>query len=227
MPKRLPADQVETVIFNGIRFRRYPFSAHLNHQRYFTPGSSDIRRGVEALHREIWKHHHGAIPAGHDIHHLDDDPLNNDIANLAAVLPDVHKAEHEREGKWSGSRRVRKNLDEIRPLASAWHGSDEGRAWHSEHARTAYEAREPREYVCAQCGDGFKSKHFSSQRQDGKRFCAEKCAAKFKRAEGRGKAAKSCLVCNTEFQGSARTKTCSRKCAANHRWATTGRRLQP
>lgn len=42
------------------------------------------------LHRDVWEHHHGAIPDGWDIHHKDHDKTNNTLANLEC-LP---KAEH-------------------------------------------------------------------------------------------------------------------------------------
>jgi hypothetical protein len=44
------------------------------------------------LHRDVWKHHYGDIPDGCDIHHVDHDKMNNDIANLAML----DKAEHTR-----------------------------------------------------------------------------------------------------------------------------------
>ncbi len=44
------------------------------------------------LHRRMWEDAHGPIPDGWDIHHLDEDKLHNDLANLEC-LP---KAEHTR-----------------------------------------------------------------------------------------------------------------------------------
>jgi HNH endonuclease len=44
------------------------------------------------LHQEVWRSVNGAIPAGYDIHHRDEDKGNNDPSNLEC-LP---KAEHTR-----------------------------------------------------------------------------------------------------------------------------------
>ena len=51
-----------------------------------------------ALHRLIWIYHHGPIPHGHVVDHIDGDPKNNTIANLRAVPPTInarnlHKAD--------------------------------------------------------------------------------------------------------------------------------------
>lgn len=44
------------------------------------------------LHRRIWEDHHGAIPDGYDIHHMDECKTNNTLSNLEC-LP---KSEHTR-----------------------------------------------------------------------------------------------------------------------------------
>lgn len=49
--------------------------------------------GRTLLHRDVWEHHNGPIPKGYDIHHLDNDKTNCDIANLE-LLP---KSEHTRK----------------------------------------------------------------------------------------------------------------------------------
>ena len=47
--------RVETVTFRGIEFRRYPDSDNPSHREYFKPGGGHIARGVESLHREVYK----------------------------------------------------------------------------------------------------------------------------------------------------------------------------
>jgi HNH endonuclease len=79
MPQR-----VETVVFEGRTFYRYPDSDRPTHRRYFQ------RPGI-SLHRAVWEHHHGVVPEGHEIHHRDEDTLNNDISNLEAVPLSVHR----------------------------------------------------------------------------------------------------------------------------------------
>ena len=76
----------ETVIFQGIVFRRYPDSRCWSDQVYNKPHVGDHRRGVESLHREIWKAHHGSIPPGWQVHHKDGNPLNNDPGPAAVPV---------------------------------------------------------------------------------------------------------------------------------------------
>ena len=59
----------ETIIFNGIKFRRYPDSKRSNHRNYFSPSGTYIKRGIKSLHIEIWKTANGAISDGQQIHH--------------------------------------------------------------------------------------------------------------------------------------------------------------
>jgi hypothetical protein len=56
-------------------------------------------------HVEVWERHHGRpVPEGYQIHHLDDDKLNNHPSNLLAVTPTDHKRIHSgcelRDGEW-------------------------------------------------------------------------------------------------------------------------------
>lgn len=64
--------------------------------RRYTPGRGRYFRCTNGrrrlLHREVWRTRRGAIPEGHDIHHIDGDPSNNSLSNLEC-LP---KAEHTR-----------------------------------------------------------------------------------------------------------------------------------
>lgn len=122
---------VDGIEFNGIKFRRYPDAKKANHRRYYSPGGGDIKRGVEVLHREIWKFYNGPIPEGAVVHHVDENPLNNDISNLTLMENGEHVSHHT-NGKCSDAQRA--HLDAIRHLATEWHRSDEGREWHRQHA---------------------------------------------------------------------------------------------
>ena len=127
--------RVESVVFNGITFRRYPDSASPAHRRYYKPGGQWVKQGVQALHQEVWKQYNGPIPEGHHIHHRDGDYSNNDISNLECVDPAQHWAEHSEQRSENASRPERlAHLASIRPLAAAWHSSPEGLAWHRQHA---------------------------------------------------------------------------------------------
>ena len=48
----------------------------------------------EHVHRVNWRQHFGPIPAGYVIHHIDGDPLNNDISNLQCMPLGEHSRLH-------------------------------------------------------------------------------------------------------------------------------------
>ena len=122
----------ETVQFQGHTYTRYPGHPVRHSRVYFNPGVSDkMKYGLEVLHREVWKAHHGPIPKGCIIHHRDGNPLNNDIDNLECVTRKQHGERH----KYLASDELKQHLAEIRPKATEWHRSTEGRRWHKEHGK--------------------------------------------------------------------------------------------
>lgn len=157
---------VEVVEFNGRKYRRYPESPNPAHRRYFG-------RAGHRLHRDVWEFHHGPIPDGMHIHHIDGDTGNNDISNLECVPERDHREHH-----WSAPRseRQRLHLESIRDKASEWHKSEEGRAWHREHAKRSLAKTwgKPREFPelrlkCVWCGTDMVGKIAR------KKFCGSTC----------------------------------------------------
>jgi len=55
-------------------------------------------------HVVVWEKHHGPVPVGQCVHHLNGDPLDNRIENLQVVDPTTHKRIHSgcelRNGTW-------------------------------------------------------------------------------------------------------------------------------
>lgn len=46
------------------------------------------------IHREVFRYYNGKIPEGYDIHHIDNNPNNNDISNLQMLTRLEHRAIH-------------------------------------------------------------------------------------------------------------------------------------
>ena len=145
----------ETIVFNGRRYNRYPESKNPAHRKYFA-------RAGRRLHRDVWEFHNGPIPEGYHVHHIDGDTTNNDISNLCCLPAGEHRRLHRAElSERSKTPEHLEHLASIRDSAAAWHSSEEGRAWHREHAKTSLvAARKAREekgppvvaFVCYWCG---------------------------------------------------------------------------
>src|SRR5262245_60918683 len=96
--------------------------------RYWLCGFYFQRKGIR-LHRVVWEHYRGSIPEGQHVHHRDGNRANNDLSNLELIDQSAHLRYHGKTGdrsKWS---------EAMREGAKRWHASEEGRAWHSRHAR--------------------------------------------------------------------------------------------
>ena len=173
---------VETVVFNGKRYNRYPESPNPAHRRYFA-------RSGARLHRDVWIFHNGPIPEGMHVHHIDGDTGNNDISNLACVSRKEHWRLHAEElSARNRTPEQRKHLDGIRSKASEWHKSEEGREWHRRHALTSLSKSwgKPRDLPqiamrCVWCGKETMAK---SQKR---LFCTSTC----QNAESRFRTGKS------------------------------------
>lgn len=195
-----------SVEFRGVTYRRNPNGQQRAHRVYYlAPRGS----GRDYLHRDIWRHHHPGeiIPDGWHVHHEDDDPFNNDPANLVPLSHGEHMREHAGEC----SDRQREHLDTIRHLAVEWHRSPEGIAWHREHGKRSWDNREPLEQrQCVECGEDFEAWASRS------RYCSRKCIARAHRRSGRYLETATCPQCGETFTRSRHTKrpeTCGRRCA--------------
>jgi hypothetical protein len=146
----------ECVFFNGVKFRRYPESDGVALRNYFRPNKGDYRKGVSLLHREVWKHHYGEIPKGMNVHHKDENPLNNDISNLELLTISAHRRQH----PFKDPDKQAAHLSRIRGLASEWHGTSEGSEVHSRASKRGWEDRKKKpkkEGVCSECSSVFYS----------------------------------------------------------------------
>lgn len=88
-------------------------------------------------YRKIYEDHYGKPPEGYHIHHIDGNPLNNDVSNLVALSPEEHSLIHENEfTQWAtagGKKGGNKCRDE---KLGFFNGTTEKRKEWSENART-------------------------------------------------------------------------------------------
>lgn len=174
---------------------------------YYSPiGRYAAKR--QALHRMIWSAAHGPIPRGYDIHHIDNNPRNNDLSNLACLS----RAEHRRiHGATVTGEQAKPHLDAIRHLATEWHRSPEGRAWHREHGAASWADRPMRTLTCQQCGRLFETRH--AGRAD---LCSTKCRNAAAAADPANYEDRACVGCGSIFPAwrwHKRRRFCSRSCA--------------
>ena len=166
---------VETVTFNGIKYRRYPNAKNASDRKYYTASKADRIAGRAGyLHRDVWKAAHGEIPPGFDIHHKDGDPNNNDVSNLECV----ERSRHHKE--CHPVRNPRTFTADDYKKAADWHRSEEGHKWHTRTSRL-YERK------CPLCGAVYQTKGNEGKNWSGKRFCSRHCAQVYNNGARRGR----------------------------------------
>lgn len=199
----------EEVVWNGVKFYRYPEATNPGARTYFT--AAPVR-----LHRAVWEFHNGPIPDGYHVHHIDGDAANNDIANLELVDGREHLSAH-----WTEERRDRQRdwmRDVVRPASVGWHSSPDGIEWHREHARRVFSQLDPVPYVCEHCGGEFESK-----KRGNVRFCSNNCKSAWRRAAGLDDVDRVCGCCGAQYRVNRFSKTiacsvaCGRKLARRRR----------
>lgn len=189
-------------MFNGFRFNK---DISTGYYRGWVNGN------IWSMHRYVWYCYNGEIPENCHIHHKDNDKANNSIDNLECVSAYEHLSTHTKERINSGKFDTKVNLDKAREVAKIWHGSEEGRKWHSEHSKEIWENMPMTTKICECCGKEFDININSASRT---RFCSNKCKSKWRRDSGLDDIIKICPICGKEFKTNkySKTKTCSREC---------------
>jgi len=161
--------------FDGKRYYR---QKNMKKGRYYRRREGDTS---VSLHRAVWRYYYGDIPENCHIHHTDHNWHNNQIENLVLLKASDHRTHHwsSEEKRAAQAKRVVKYAT---PKAKEWHGTEEGRKWHSEHGRAAYAKREPIEKECAAC----HIKYQTLDRKKAARFCSANCKMNARRRRLRG-----------------------------------------
>lgn len=147
-----------------------------NGESFYLCGSYFQHKG-KRLHRAVWEFHNGEIPKGYHVHHKDGDRSNNDISNLILMLGIQHLSEHmQAEDR---KKQARENIKRAVEVAPAWHHSEEGKKWHSEHSQRVWKNRQLLTYECTHCGKQFNTRNVYGEHQN--RFCHNNCKAAFRR----------------------------------------------
>lgn len=123
-----------------------------------------------SLHRAVWEYHYGEIPEGMVIDHIDRNTDNNQIENLRCVT----QSENNKNISPNDLANRRRQCNEMRELAKAWHKSPEGKKWHSKHGIEAYKKRKPIERVCSICGKTFLTTQYAHRVH----LCSPSCQQK-------------------------------------------------
>jgi len=191
--------------YKGERYRLQTSGRYYQAQEY--------KKGVERLlHRRIWIEHHGPIPPGYEVHHVNGDWADSRIENLELIEGREHARMHmlERNSTEEGRARTLAGLAQAREAAREWHASEEGRQWHVEHGKRTWEGREPVQATCVVCAKTFDA-FFSSR----VRYCSSACAQTV-RFRTYFTDERKCEHCGQTFMANRhrRTRFCSRTCSA-------------
>lgn len=170
------------------------------------------RKPIRA-HQYVWIKHNGEIPKGFHVHHLDGNPANNDISNLALMSNSAHSSHHASQH----SEQYREQMETyVRPEAVKWHKSESGNEWHKKHyedyARRIWNEKITK--TCTVCGKEYQTVHAKANTS---KYCSENCKSKARRMRGTDRETRYCVICGTEFTCSkySRQKCCSNKECAN------------
>ena len=160
------------------------------------------------VHRVVWKCHHGPIPDGLIIHHVDGDPRNNNIENLRAMTQAehgrLHCAIHPRV-KTCGH--CGKNYE---PTDHRGRQKYCSRACFGEATGEAKRIH-PRLKICEYCSKEFEP--HANHRKTAK-YCSIACQGKAKRIHPR---VKTCLHCGKNYEppvNRGSRKYCSAACSS-------------
>lgn len=152
--------------FNGVTYRKQPDSENRAYGHYVAS---------VGIQRAVWSYHHGEIPDGHSIHHIDEDKDNNNAENLQCLSNEEHSHTHYSKGNPVAESVKRKFTCEF--CGQEYEATDVGlNRYCSKQCRDkARRQRRCVERVCVICG-----KTFWQSRDHRAKTCSTACAVKLR-----------------------------------------------
>lgn len=176
-----------------------------NHQRfndviYTKHASNGHYECASGLHRAVYSYYFGEIPAGYEIHHVDEDKSNNAVSNLQLLTKSEHLLIH-----YPSKYVLRQKKFICQNCGKEFINVNNGRV------KFCPECRNP-EKICPVCGKKFRPAVGRKAK-----CCSYVCAAKFRYIGHMEK--RNCVICGKEFLApiSHDTKCCSRECGYKYR----------
>ena len=83
----------DIIIYKGQKYYRDPNSSRRQHRVYYWKHDKWKEPPV-SLHRQIYIDEVGPIPEGYNIHHKDENTLNNELDNLECLSQEEHRKRH-------------------------------------------------------------------------------------------------------------------------------------
>jgi hypothetical protein len=144
---------------------------HSYSESYYERTDKSVRPKVtRRLHREVWRAAHGDVPRGFEIHHRDDDKLNNALENLELLEKGRHSAEHRKSSPiprkdWGADPKLLVECTDCRTPLLRQKLIDQPRCVKCAGRRAECARKTSRHCVC--CGAAFTSRSGN--------FCSQRC----------------------------------------------------
>lgn len=187
------SDTGNTIRYRGFSYRRQPGRAY-----YAASGWAIAKHGRSSLHRDVYRDHHGTIPDGWHVHHIDGDTENNDPANLEAISPSDHARHHYAE-----------RAERMAERRAEWMATPEGREVRRRAAAKMRANTPARETTCAHCGAAI-----TTRAGKGRLYCNDDCEYQARRQKN----LRPCPICGSAFGGQVNGKRAARTCSYACGW---------
>lgn len=199
----------KTAFFDECKFRRDMKTG------YYLATRPTYNGKRERLHCYVWRYFNGPVQAGYHVHHKDENKDNNNIENLVCTKGKTHSKYHLLKYATNHHDDMVENLEKnVRPKASEWHRSSEGREWHSKLGKQTTTSLKEREFVCENCGKVFFAKPLGLNK-----FCCNNCKAAARRKSGVDDETRACKACGRDFRANryGAKRFCSDECRYSFR----------